>query len=69
MRAHSQALNKEVCQLSTEPQEEASLRNMYVRETLNLLPEVEWTPSCPDSKEGQISLQWLQCRIIFHLTR
>ena len=23
----------------------------------------------PDSKEGRVSLQWLKCRLIFHLTR
>ena len=45
------------------------LRNMYVRGTLCFLPQVEWTPRCPYSKEGRISLQWLKCRLNFHLTR
>ena len=40
------------------PQEGASLSNRYLRGTLILLPQMEWTPICPDSKEGQISLQW-----------
>ena len=31
--------------------------------------EVQWTPRCPDSKEGWVSLQRLKCRLIFHLTR
>ena len=31
--------------------------------------KVEWTPRCPDSKEGRVSLQWIKCRLIFHLTR
>ena len=42
------------------PQEEASLSNRYVRGTLSLMPQVEWTLRCPDSKEAQISLQWLE---------
>ena len=62
------ASTEEVCHFRQAPQEEASLRNRYVRGTLNLLPQVEWTPRCPDSNEGRISLQWLECRIIFHLT-
>ena len=39
---------------------------MYLRGTLSLLPQVEWAPRCPDSKEGLISLQWLECSLIFH---
>ena len=50
-------------------QEEPSLRNRYVRGTLCFLPQVEWTTRCPDSKQGRVSLQWLKCRLIFHLTR
>ena len=49
-------------------QEEPSLSNRYVRGTLNLLPHVQWIPRFPDSKESQISLQWLECRLFFHLT-
>ena len=48
------------------PQEEASLSSRYVTGTLSLLPQVEWTLRCPDSKERWISLQWLECRLIFH---
>ena len=51
------------------PQEEPSLTNRYVRGTLSLLPQVEWIPRFSDSKEGRISLQWLECRLVFHLTR
>ena len=51
------------------PQEEPSLSNRYVRGTLNLLPHVQWIPRFLDSKESQISLQWLECRLVFHLTR
>ena len=40
-----------------------------MRGTLSLLPQVEWTPRCPDSKEGQISLQCLERSDVFHLTR
>ena len=67
MRADSLASTEEVCQLSKGPQEEASLSNRYVRGTLSLQPQVEWTPRCPDLKEGQIALQWLECRLVFHL--
>ena len=51
------------------PQEEASLSNRYVAGTLNFLPQVEWTPGCPDSKEGWISLQEVECMLIFYLKR
>ena len=30
---------------------------MYVRGTLCFMLQAKWTPRCPDSKEGQISLQ------------
>ena len=69
MRADSLASTEEVSQLSTSTSRGGSLSNKYVRGTLSLLPEVEWTPTCPDSKEGQISLKRLECRLIFHLTR
>ena len=51
------------------PQEEPSLSNRYVRGTLSFLPQVEWIPRCPVSKEGRISLQGLECKLVFHLTR
>ena len=69
MRADSLALTEEVSQLSTSTTRDASLSNRYVRWALSLLPPVEWTPRCPDSKEGWISLHWLECRLIFHHTR
>ena len=47
------------------PQEEPSLSNRYVKGTLSLLPQMDWIPRCLDSKEGRISLQWLECRIGF----
>ena len=49
-------------------QEEPSLSNQYVRVTLNLLPYVQWTLKFPDSKGSRISLQWLECRLVFNLT-
>ena len=49
-------------------QEEPSLSNQYVRATLNLLPYVQWTLKFPDSKGSRISLQWLECRLVFNLT-
>ena len=51
------------------PQEEPSLSNRYVSGTLNLLPHVQWITRFPDWKESRISLQWLECRLVFHLTR
>ena len=50
------------------PQEEPSLSNRYVRGTLNLLRHVQWIPRLPDSKGSLISLQWLECMLVFHLT-
>ena len=38
---------------------------MYVRGTLCFLPQLEWTPRCPDSKEGWVSLQWLNAGSCF----
>ena len=32
---------------------------------LCFLPEVEWTTRCPDSKEGRVSLQWLNAGSYF----
>ena len=40
---------------------------MYAGGTLSFLPQMECTLRCPDSKKGQIFLQWLECRRIFHL--
>ena len=51
------------------PQEEPSLSNPYVKENLNLLPHVHFIPRFLDSKESQNSLQWLECRLVCHLTR
>ena len=46
---------------------EFSLSNRYVRGTLCILSQVEWTARDPDSKEGWISMQWLKFRLVFHL--
>ena len=51
------------------PQGLPALSNRYVGGTPNLLPPVQWIPRFPDSKESRISLQGLECRLIFHLTR
>ena len=68
-RADSQDSIKELGHLPTSTSRGASLSNPYVRGTLNLLPHVQWIPGFADSKESQISLRWLECRLIFHLTR
>ena len=67
-RADSQNSIKEVGHIPTTPQEEPSLSNRYVRGTLNLLRHVQWIPRFPESKESWISLQWLECRLVFLLT-
>ena len=67
-RAHSQDSIKEVGHIPTTPQEETSLSNRYVRGALNLLRHVQWIPRFPESKESWISLQWLECRLVFLLT-
>ena len=69
MRAESLGSIEGVRELSQALSEKASLSNRDVRGILSLLPQVEWTPRCPDLKEGWISLQWLECRLIFHLTK
>ena len=50
------------------PKEEPSLSNRYVRGTLNMLPHVRWIRRFPDSKQRRLSLQWLECRLVFHFT-
>ena len=48
---------------------EFSVSDSYVRGTMYFLSQVEWTARDPDSEEGQISVQWLKFRFMFHLTR
>ena len=67
-RADSQDSIKEVGHIPTTLQEQPSLSNRYVRRTLNLLRHVQWIPRFPESKESRISLQWLECRLVFLLT-
>ena len=67
-RADSKDSIKEAGHIPTTPQEEPSLSNRYVRGTLNLLHHVQWILRFPESKESQISLQWLECRLGFLLT-
>ena len=68
MRADSQDSIKEVGHIPTTAQEEPSLSNRYVRGILNLLCHVQWIERFPESKESQISLQWLECRLVYLLT-
>ena len=68
-RADSQDSIKDVGHLPTSTSRGAFLRNRYVRGTLNLLPHVHWIPKFPDLEESRIYLQWLECRLVFHLTR
>ena len=67
-RADSKDSIKEVGHIPTTPHEEPSLSNRYVRGTLNLLHHVHWIPRFPESNVSRISLQWLECRLVFLLT-
>ena len=67
-KADTQDSIKEVGHIPTTPQEEPSLSNRYVRGTLNSLRHVQWIPRFPESKESRISLQWLECTLVFLLT-
>ena len=69
MRADSQDSAKTYATFPQAPPEEPSLSNRYVRGTLNLLPHVQWILKFPTSKESRNSLKWLECRLVFHLTR
>ena len=51
------------------PQEEDSLSYRYVSGTQSLLLNAERTMRCTDSKEGRSTLQWLECWLVFLLTR
>ena len=64
----SQDSIKQVGHIPTTPQEEPSVSNQYLRGTLNLLRNVQWIPRFPEPKESRISLQWLECRLVFLLT-
>ena len=66
-RADSQDSIKEVGHIPTTLQEMPSLSNLYVRGTLNLLRHVQWIPRFPESNESRISMQWLECRLVFLL--
>ena len=66
--ADSEDSIKEVGHIPTTPEEEPSFSNRYVRGTLNLLRHVQWNPRFPELKESRISLQWLECRLVFPLT-
>ena len=67
-RADCQDSIKEVGHIPSTPEEEPSLSNWYVRGTLNLLRHVQWIPKFPESIDSRISLQWLECRLVFLLT-
>ena len=69
MRADSLSLTEEVSQFSTSissgvfPQQYVGERDSVLSVSSGMYPEM------PDSKEGQISLQWLKFRLVFHVTR
>ena len=66
--ADSQDSIKKEGHIPTTPQEEPSQNNRYVRGTLNLLRHLQWIPRFPELKESLITLQWLECRLLFLLT-
>ena len=59
MRAGSLSSTEDVSQLSTTKSRGLFPQEYVLRRTLIFLLQVKWTPRCPDSKEGQISLQRL----------
>ena len=59
MRAGSLSSTEDVSQLSTTNSRGLFPQEYVLRRTLIILLQVNWTPRCPDSKEGQISLQRL----------
>ena len=69
MRADSLSLTEEVSQLSTStasvvfPQQYVGERDSVLSVSSGMYRER------PDSKEGQIYLQWLKFRLMFHVTR
>ena len=69
MRADSLVSTQEECQLSTSTSR-GGFSQLYVREwDTDFASEWEWTMRCTDSKEGQITLQWLECWLVFLLKR
>ena len=69
MRADSLSLTEDVSQFSTStssgvfPQQYVGERDSVLSVSSGMYRER------PDSKEGRISLQWLKCRLVFHVTR
>ena len=69
MRADSLSLSEEVSQVSTSTscgvfhQQKLGERDCVLSISSGMYREM------PDSKEGRISLQWLQFRLLFHVTR
>ena len=68
MRADSLSFTEEVSQFSTSTSSGVSLSNRYVRGTLLSFSSGMYRES-PDSKEGQISQQWLKFRLVLHVRR
>ena len=69
MRADSLSLTEEVSQFSTSTSS-GVFPQKYVGERDSVLSVSRGMYRArPDSKEGQISLQWLKFRLVFHVTR
>ena len=69
MRAASLSSTEEVSQFAT-----STSSGVFPQQQLGEMDSVLSLPSGmyrerPDSKEGQISLQWLKFRLVFHVTR
>ena len=68
MRADSLSLTEEVSEFCTStssvvfPQQEVGERDSVLSVSSGMYRDR------PDSKEGQISLQWLKFRLVFHVT-
>ena len=69
MKADSLTSTEKVCQLSTSTSSGGFPQHYICERDAEVAVSSEWTPRCPDSRDGRIFLQGFDCRLIFHLTR
>ena len=69
MRADSLSLTEEVSQFSTSTSSGVFRQQLVGERDSVLSVSIGMYRERTDSKEGQISLQWLKFRLMFHVTR
>ena len=67
--ADSLSLSEEVSQFSTSPSSGVFPQQYVGERDSEVFVSISMYREKPDSKEGQISLQWLKFRLVFHVTR